>query len=53
MASHNEEETEPFKVVDRRLFTSEGERRADAPPEAPEPPLERPRQQTPAPPAGT
>jgi hypothetical protein len=37
MASRKEEESEQFKVVDRRLFTSDGERRPDAPPEAPEP----------------
>ena len=35
MASRKEEEPEPFKVVDRRLFTSDGERRPDAPPEPP------------------
>jgi hypothetical protein len=41
MASHKEEEPEQFKVVDRRPFTSEGERRADVPdsePEKPAPP---------------
>ena len=40
MPSRKDEEPEEFKVVDRRSFTSEGERRAELPPEPakPEPP---------------
>ncbi|MBI3933883.1 MAG: DUF1844 domain-containing protein [Acidobacteria bacterium] len=37
MPSRKEEEPEEFKVVDRRLFTSEGELRTDLPPEPPKP----------------
>jgi len=40
MSSRKEEQPEEFKVVDRRLFTSEGERRTDVPP--PEPPKPEP-----------
>ncbi|MBI4478870.1 MAG: DUF1844 domain-containing protein [Acidobacteria bacterium] len=40
MPSRKEEEPEEFKIVDRRSFTSQGERRTDLPPEPakPEPP---------------
>ena len=37
MPSRKDEEPEEFKVVDRRSFTSEGERRAELPPEPPKP----------------
>ena len=37
MPTRKEEEPEPFKVVDRRPFTADGERRPDIPPEAPPP----------------
>jgi hypothetical protein len=53
MASRKEEEPQEFKVVDKRLFTSEGERRADAPPETPsEPATETRRPASPVAPAG-
>jgi len=42
-----EEESGEFKVVDRRMFTSEGEVRTDLPPEPPPPPAPTPE---PAPP---
>ena len=39
-----DEELEEFKVVDRRLFTSEGELRHELPPEPPQPPPPKPPQ---------
>jgi hypothetical protein len=38
MPNRKDEEPEEFKVVDRRLFTSEGELRKDLPPEPSQPP---------------
>ena len=51
MASHKEEEPEQFKVVDRRLFTQEGERRTDIE-EVPEPSAAPPKHQQASPQAG-
>ncbi|MBI2819342.1 MAG: DUF1844 domain-containing protein [Acidobacteria bacterium] len=54
MPSRKEKEEEPgeFTVVDRRLFTSEGELRKDLPPEPPQPaPPPKPASNPPPPPA--
>ena len=52
MANPNEEEAGEFKVVDRRLFTQEGERRPEATIEPPKPAPEAPppKSRTPEPP---
>ena len=51
MPDRKEEETGEFKVVDRRLFTSDGQRRPDAPVESPKaeaPPAKPPKAEPPA-----